>query len=248
MSLPAQNVAPQVVAAPGQVTFNFAWRCDDAALIKVWVNDVLDGGFTSLLNADQTAAPGGSITRGIACFGGEVVTVERASPLSQLTNFLRYGAFQGAAVTNILDKLVMLVQELSAIVVPRCVRMARSALSKMTSLEIAAPANNKVIGFITDPNDPTKLITTVYDATLLAENNPAQPPSWTPSTAVAATVFVIAGATQLSSHRYLVTIDGVVQSPDTYTITPNTITFIAGQVPAGTKLVIRGFVPTGNVP
>lgn len=144
MSLPVQNVAPQAVAAPGQTIFPFAWRCDDSALVRVWVNDALDGGFTVLPNADQTASPGGTITRGVACVGGEVVTVERTSPQAQTTDLTRYGAFPASTITNVLDKTIMLTQEMAA-TLGRCFRAARSAVAKVSSFDLPAPANGSLL-------------------------------------------------------------------------------------------------------
>jgi hypothetical protein len=139
MSLAAQNVAPQAVAAPGQLLFPFAWRCDDPTTVKVWVNDVQDGGFAVALNADQTAAPGGSITRAVACFGGEVVTVERTSPQTQTTSLVRYGPFPADTVTSMLDKAVMLLQEVAAVALLKGIRAARSTLAKYSTLELPTP-------------------------------------------------------------------------------------------------------------
>lgn len=147
MSLPAQNVAPQLTATPGQTVFPFAWRCDDAAVVRVWVNDVLDGGFAVALNADQTAAPGGTITRALACFGGEVVTVERTTPQTQLTSLAAYNPFPAATITSTLDRVVMLLQEVAAVAFNKCIRAARSSLLKLSSLELPAPVVNKVLGW-----------------------------------------------------------------------------------------------------
>lgn len=166
MSLPVQNVAPQAVAAPGQTIFPFAWRCDDSLLVKVWVNDVLDGGFGVAPNADQTASPGGTITRAIACLGGEVVTVERASPQSQATDLTRYGAFAASSITNMLDKTIMLTQEMAAIL-GRCFRAARSAVAAISSLEFPAPSNKSLLQWQDDGTGHYK-IGNVDSATVLA--------------------------------------------------------------------------------
>jgi hypothetical protein len=148
MSLPAQNVALQAVANPGQTVFPFGWRCDDPTTVKVWVNDVADGGFAIFLNADQTAAPGGTITRGVACAGGEVVTVERTSPQTQTTNLGRYIPFPADTVTTMLDKAVMLLQEVAAVALSKCLKAARSSLSHLASLELPAPVAGKALAWV----------------------------------------------------------------------------------------------------
>jgi hypothetical protein len=139
MSLPAQNVAPQAVANPGQAIFPFAWRCDDATTVVVYVNDVQDGGFTVILNADQVGNPGGTITRGVACVGGEVVTVERQTPRTQATDLIRYGAFAAVTIVGVFDRIMEQVQELAALIL-RCVRVSRANASKLSTLDLPTPA------------------------------------------------------------------------------------------------------------
>jgi hypothetical protein len=147
MSLPAQNVAPQAVANPGQTVFPFVWRCDDPTTVKVWVNDAQDGGFAVALNADQTATPGGSITRAVPCVGGEVVTVERTSPQTQTTNLVRYGPFPADTVTNLMDRMTMLLQEVAGVAIGKAVKAARASMARFSSLELPAPVNGRVLGY-----------------------------------------------------------------------------------------------------
>lgn len=54
-----------------------------------------------------------------------------------------------------------------------------------------------------------------------------------------ATVFTITGTTVTNSAAYLVTVDGVLQDPASYTITTNTITFSEAP-PSGTAVVVVG--------
>jgi hypothetical protein len=147
MSLPAQNVAPQLVAAAGQLTFPFAWRCDDSTLVQVWVNDTLDGGFNVVLNADQTAAPGGTITRMTPCALGDVVTVERSSPQTQTTSLTRYGPFPADTITTALDKMVMLLQELAAKAL-RALTFKRSHIPLLVSTEMPGPVAGAVLAWV----------------------------------------------------------------------------------------------------
>jgi hypothetical protein len=58
MTLPAQNVAPQIVAAPGQTAFPFSWRCDSSTLVSVWVDDVQVGGPASRSTQTRPQHPG----------------------------------------------------------------------------------------------------------------------------------------------------------------------------------------------
>jgi hypothetical protein len=147
MSLPAQNVAPQAVANPGQTIFAFAWRCDDTTTVVVYVNDVQDGGFTVLLNVDQVGNPGGTITRGVACVGGEVVTVERQTPRTQVTDLIRYGAFAAVTIIGVFDRMVELIQELSALIA-RSFRVSRANASKLASLDLPTPALGTFLSWV----------------------------------------------------------------------------------------------------
>lgn len=54
-----------------------------------------------------------------------------------------------------------------------------------------------------------------------------------------ATVFTITGTTVTNSAAYLVTVDGVLQDPASYTITTNTITFSEAP-PSGTAVIVVG--------
>jgi hypothetical protein len=139
MTVAAQNVIAQVVAATGQTVFPFAWRCDDSTRVVVYVNDVLDGGFTVQLNADQIASPGGTITRTAVAGGGEVVTIERTTPQTQATALTTYGPFPASTISSILDYVTMLAQEVMAVAYNKCFRAARSTLAKLSTVEVPPP-------------------------------------------------------------------------------------------------------------
>jgi hypothetical protein len=248
MTVAAQNVAPQAVAAVGQTIFPFAWRCDDSTLVVVFVNDVQDGGFTVQRNADQTATPGGTITRGVACFGGEVVTVERLSPQTQTAALTKYGPFPADTVTSMVDKFIMLSQE-AASILGKCVKVARSQLTKFSSVEISTVAAGQALAFIVDPIDATKvkfglIDVAAYVAQVLNSAQAVQPLRWNITQTVGGTVnFNIAGALVGSSDLYIVTVDGVLQDPASYVIsllgTPQ-VQFTEAP-PLNSFIVVRGF-------
>lgn len=147
MTVAAQNTSQQVVAAPGQTVFPFTWRADNSGVVTVWVNDVQDGGFAVFLNADQAAAPGGTVTRAAPAVGGETITIERVSPQTQNTALTRYGPFAADTVTAALDKVVMLIQELSA-KVSRSFSFKRVSMPAIASTELPAPAEGAVLTWI----------------------------------------------------------------------------------------------------
>lgn len=132
MTVAAQSSSQQFVAAAGQLVFPFSWRTDSSDLVTVWVDDVQDGGFTVALNVDQTAAPGGVVTLATPMLGGEAVTVERVTPLSQNTVLNRYSPFAADTIAATFDKMVMLIQELSA-------KVGRAFLFKRSDKTFATP-------------------------------------------------------------------------------------------------------------
>lgn len=145
MTVAAQSTSQQIVAAAGQTVFPFTWRADSSALVTVWVNDVQDGGFTVFLNADQTAAPGGTVTRATPAIGGETITIERVTPQTQTTALTRYGPFAADTVSAAFDKAVMLVQELAA-KVGRALYFKRS--SPIASTELPSPVAGAVLAWV----------------------------------------------------------------------------------------------------
>lgn len=104
-----------MVAAAGQTVFPFNFRCDVSATLFVSKNAIAQGGFTVALNADQTAAPGGSITLAVGALLADVVKVQRITPQTQSAAFSQYGAFSSASLMAVLDSLVMMIQELSVL-------------------------------------------------------------------------------------------------------------------------------------
>lgn len=113
MALPAQVPAQTSVAVGGQTVFPFNFKCLDAATIKVYLNGILQGGVAIFLNADQVAAPGGTVTLGAGATAGDLVLIQRTTALSQTADFPAYGNFGGAAVTAALDRMEMQIQELA---------------------------------------------------------------------------------------------------------------------------------------
>lgn len=150
MSLPAQNPAQQVVATAGQTVFPFSWRADSSPLVVVWVNDNQVGGPTIILNADQTASPGGTITLAVAANAGDIVTVERVNAQTQTLNLSAYYPFTAISLTAALDRFIEMVQEVWA-KLAKVPLVKRSMLAKVSSFELPLPqANGSAIGWQTD--------------------------------------------------------------------------------------------------
>lgn len=231
MGLPAQNPAPQISAIAGQTVFPFSWRCDDASQVVVWKNDVQIGGSGVVLNADQTASPGGNVTLAVAAAAGDIVTIERVNPQTQNAAFSAYLPFTAVALTAALDRIVEMLQELWARF-GRAITVKRSRLTKTSSFELPVPETTGLaLGWKTDDGTnwyignltPSASVVTAASAGTLVKNE-------VPAGAVNSTtgsdgnaVFTLAFA-PLSAALFDLLIDGVRQPPSRYVRVGVTVT------------------------
>lgn len=145
MTVAAQTVSQSIVAAGGQTAFPFTFRCDDSTLLRAYVNDVDMGALAVALNADQIGNPGGIVTLG-PCTAGDITTIERVTPQTQVTAFGTFQPFPSSAVSAALDKVVMLLQEFWALL-SRVPRIKRAGASKMLSFDLPTPVVGSSIGW-----------------------------------------------------------------------------------------------------
>jgi hypothetical protein len=138
MTVPVQTPLTSIIAAAAQAIFPFNFRCDDAATIHVFTNDVERFDGIIALNVDQVAAPGGTVTLP-AQAAGVVCSIERQGTQQQTVAIGTYGQFQSAAVMTALDRLVMLLQEFFA-KVGRALTVSRANSAKMSTKELPAPS------------------------------------------------------------------------------------------------------------
>jgi hypothetical protein len=166
MTVAVQTPLVNAVAAGGQTVFPFAFRCDDSATIVVYKNDILQAGgaYAVALNADQTAAPGGTVTFGVGLLANDIVSIERDSVEQQTAHFTAYSAFPAATVETALDRAVMIIQEIWA-VFTRVFRVTRANLSKLSSLDWPTPELGKLVGWGDGGAGKFKLIN--YESILL---------------------------------------------------------------------------------
>lgn len=67
----------------GVFTYAFTFRCDDAAWVEVYLDDVLQvAGYSATVNDDQDASPGGEVEFTVAP-EGKAVDIRRVTPLTQ---------------------------------------------------------------------------------------------------------------------------------------------------------------------
>lgn len=83
----------------------------DASDVDTTLTYVTD--YSVVLNADQVASPGGTVTLAVAPAVGLKVTILRNVALTQGTQLPNQGAWYPKVVENALDKLTMIVQQLS---------------------------------------------------------------------------------------------------------------------------------------
>lgn len=106
---------------------------------------VLDSGYTVLLNADQDANPGGSVTLPAALATGDTLTISSALENLQPTELTSQGGFYPRVITNALDRLTILVQQIAE-AVSRSLKMAISTPDGVDP-QLPAPAPYAVIGW-----------------------------------------------------------------------------------------------------
>lgn len=93
-----------------QTVFNFTFRVDDVNWLSV---DFLDDFDQFILNVDQEASPGGTANYLVAPPDQQDLTILRGTPQSQLLDYTRYDAFDSDSHEGALDRIVMMIQDLT---------------------------------------------------------------------------------------------------------------------------------------
>lgn len=98
-----------------QTVFTFTFQVVKTApnLVVLKSNVVQVGTYTTAINADQEASPGGTVTFSVAPANGAEVIVRRVNPQTQSTDFPLEAKLSTASVEAALDKAYMCVQEVS---------------------------------------------------------------------------------------------------------------------------------------
>jgi hypothetical protein len=105
-----QDVGSEVTfTGNGAITsFAFTFRCDDVAWLSLSYLVNFD---EILLNGDQDVSPGGSIEYLAAPPADQQIVLARNVPLTQDTDYTRYGPFDSESHEDALDKLTMAIQD-----------------------------------------------------------------------------------------------------------------------------------------
>lgn len=137
--------------------------------------------FTVALNSDQDTDPGGTVTypaSGTKLQTGEKLVVIGDTPLSQTTDLTNGGGFAAQTVEDMVDKVVLMVQELVD-VSARAVKVAETDDSGDVVLPAKSVRAGKLLGFDAVTGAPVALTTitgtlvTTFMATLLDDSDAA---------------------------------------------------------------------------
>lgn len=97
------------------------------------------------LNADQNANPGGTVTLPVALAAGYKLTITSSLPYTQATDLTNQGGFYPAVITNALDRLTILCQQLLE-QVSRCLKVSVSTSADIDTT-LPPPVPNALIGW-----------------------------------------------------------------------------------------------------
>lgn len=193
---------------------------------------VLNSDYTVTLNADQNASPGGTITLPAALASGYTLTITSNVPLTQATDLTNQGGFYPRVITNALDRLTILCQQLYD-AVSRSLKVSVSTPAGVTTT-LPPPAANKLIAWnATADNlqnlDPVTLASVVAYGTTNADKFSGD----------GATTQFALSANPGALNNLSVSIGGVVQRPgiDYAWASGTTITFTSAP-PSGTNNVL----------
>jgi hypothetical protein len=150
------RVAGPFDGADATTIFPFEFKVfSEAALYVVLFNEssydetvlVLNSDYTVDLNSDQDVSPGGEVTLGSALASGYLLTITTSLPYTQPTDLTNRGGFFPSVITDALDRLTILIQQLYG-TIGRSLHLPVYATSADT--EMAAPEANSLIGWNSD--------------------------------------------------------------------------------------------------
>lgn len=203
----------------------------------------LNTDYSVSLNADQNAHPGGTVTLASALTTGYTVTLTSLLDYTQETDLTNQGGFYPAVITNSLDKLTILTQQLND-------AMGRSVKTSVTtpdgvSTQLPAPAINKVVGW-----DNTGVALRNWDVNELVTSVAYGSAKADIFTGDGATVDFYLSANPANINNLDVSVGGVCQTPGAdYTWVSGTKVTFTTAPPNGVTILIRYMqaLPQGTV-
>lgn len=213
-------------------SFPFGFKVFDKTDVKVLRADssgvstalVLDSDYSVALNANQDSSPGGTITypiSGTPLPTGYTMVILGALPYLQPTDITNQGGFYPQVIEDMVDRATIQIQQLEenlsrAIVVTE-------AESTSPVLPNASARANMLLGF--DPNGNVTMmpISASVGAGDLKNEFWKDGTDYTSGTSMSVTLSRTYGT---KANLGTVVMGGVAQSPDTYSLTGNTLTFL----------------------
>lgn len=110
MTVSTLNTYDQFIPDGIDFAFGFTFHCDDETWVYALLDNVELAGGVVVLNADQSASPGGTITFGAPPVGSLLI-IGRATSLDQATQYNPYGRFPASSHESAMDKLTQAVQD-----------------------------------------------------------------------------------------------------------------------------------------
>lgn len=162
MTISSQNRQAGPFAGNGSAAdFPFAFKVFKPSDLLALLTDasgvdstlVLDSDFTATLNADQNANPGGTITLPAPLASGYKLTITSDIAALQTTDLTNQGGFYPSVITNALDKLTILIQQLLN-AVGRSIRIPISDGGGSVTLPGREARKGKVLAFDETTGDP----------------------------------------------------------------------------------------------
>lgn len=147
------------IAAQTQFDFNFQ-IFNGIADIIVTVDEVETGAFSVTLVGDE----GGYITLDTACVGGETVVVRRELALERVTQFPNTGAVSMVVVNDELNRIVGMIQQLSADVATATAALGYSNEQAIDAIGQALVEGAGIDLTVDDPNNQITVASTITDA------------------------------------------------------------------------------------
>lgn len=106
---------PAVYTASGGTVFSFSFELQDASHLRVELDGVITStGFTTTLNADQIANPGGFVTFSVAPTSGVVVDLEIGAPIQRTNDYQGGAAFNADNVDSDQDYQTICMKKLAS--------------------------------------------------------------------------------------------------------------------------------------
>lgn len=218
-----------------QTAFPFTFKVFSASDLLVVQTDLslvdttltLTTNYTVSLNTDQNSNPGGTVNMLVAPPANYKLTLSsQVSPL-QTVDLTNQGGFYPNVISTALDKLTILVQQLTE----QASRSIKASISTtVASFTLPAPSANTVIGWNSTATELVNVDEATLGGTLAAEYTYSQTFNGTGSQ----TVFTLSSAPGALSNTD-VYISGVHQLPTThYTLSGTTVTFTTAPA-AGTN-------------